>query len=98
MQEIKLTSLQFGNVFIESNLTGADLKIYSPDRKWWSQGTKRWGELKVPLDEMPRDFTLERATELAKFVLLEAETELNQNYEGGYAAACTEFAEWLVNH
>ena len=52
MKERTLTTLIFGNVVIESNLRGAELRIYSEDWRAYQLRTDLGMTFRAPLDEI----------------------------------------------
>lgn len=95
MIEKKLTTLIFGNVVLESSMTGCDIRVYSDDYRSYYMHTKRQVVLKAPLDELKSTATPSQKKAVAKHVFDEVEAELEETYPGGVDAASEAFNTWL---
>ncbi|MCZ9309839.1 hypothetical protein LH392_00785 [Corynebacterium uberis] len=96
MREHKLTSLIFGNVVIESMITGAQVRLYSEDLRSYYYRPTPHAEISMPLDELREKITKKETQELAEVIFDSVSEELEANYPGGLERAKREFMEWLT--
>lgn len=95
MIERTLTTLIFGNVVLESSLTGCSLRVYSEDMRSFSMSSRPSVELKAPLDEIRKNISDEERETLAVAIFAKVESELDKSYPGGMQAASEDLARWL---
>lgn len=96
MEARVLTSVFFGDVVVESNLLGSQTRIYSDDWRWYHTTFNSDITTTVPLDDLRGTLSEERAQMVAKHLLKPASLDLDEHYPGGYGAASTELARWLL--
>lgn len=94
MEERTLTTLIFGNVVIESNLRGAELRIYSEDWRGYQRRTDCGVTFRAPLDDVRGNVPERDLATLSEF-LEPAAAELEAHYPGGVERAQKELAQWL---
>ena len=94
MEERTLTTLIFGNVVIESNLRGAELRIYSEDWRGYQLRTDCGVTFRAPLDDVRGNVPERGLATLSEF-LEPAAAELEAHYPGGVERAQKELAQWL---
>ena len=95
VEERRLTTLIFGNVVLESQLTGTSLRIYAPDQRSYYMRTTPEAGLLLPLDELRHTITSDHARKLAEVVFKSVAEELEESYAGGVERAQAEFSAWL---
>ena len=87
MEERTLTTLIFGNVVIESNLRGAELRIYSEDWRGYQRRTDCGMTFRAPLDDIRGTVPQRDVAELAERFFELAAAELEAHYPGGVERA-----------
>lgn len=97
MEEKKLTSLIFGNVVIESQLLGAQVRIYGENMRSYYFRPSPYIDIVSPLDELRGKVDADRARLIAERIFDSVENELNQTYPGGVEKAQNELANWLTD-
>ena len=95
MEERTLTTLIFGNVVIESNLRGAELRIYSEDWRAYQLRTDLGVTFRAPLDDIRGTVPQRDVAELAERFFELAAAELEAHYPGGVERTQKELAQWL---
>ena len=95
MQERTLTTLIFGNVVIESNLRGAELRIYSEDWRGYQRRTDCGMTFRAPLDDIRGTVPERDLVALTEKFFEPAAAEFEAHYPGGVERAQKELAEWL---
>ena len=95
MEERTLTTLIFGGVVIESNLRGAELRIYSEDWRGYQTQTDLGVTFRAPLDAIRGTVPQRDVAELAERFFEPAAAELEARYPGGVERAQKELAQWL---
>ena len=95
MQERTLTTLIFGNVVIESNLRGAELRIYSEDWRGYQRRTDCGMTFRAPLDDIRGTVPERDLAALTEKFFEPAAAELEAHYPGGVEQAQKELAQWL---
>ena len=95
MKERTLSTLIFGNVVIESNLRGAELRIYSEDWRAYQLRTDLGVTFRAPLDDIRGTVPQRDVAELAERFFELAAAELEAHYPGGVERAQKELAQWL---
>ena len=95
VEERRLTTLIFGNVVLESQLTGTHLRVYAPDHRSYYMRTSPEVGLLLPLDELRHTITSDHAHKLAEAVFKGVAEELEESYAGGVERAQAEFSAWL---
>ena len=83
MKERTLSTLIFGNVVIESNLRGAELRIYSEDWRAYQLRTDLGVTFRAPLDDIRGTVPQRDVAELAERFFELAAAELEARYPGG---------------
>ena len=83
MEKRTLTTLIFGNVVIESNLRGAELRIYSEDWRAYQLRTDLGVTFRAPLDDIRGTVPQRDVAELAERFFELAAAELEAHYPGG---------------
>ena len=83
MKERTLSTLIFGNVVIESNLRGAELRIYSEDWRAYQLRTDLGVTFRAPLDDIRGTVPQRDVAELAERFFELAAAELEAHYPGG---------------
>ena len=95
MKERTLSTLIFGNVVIESNLRGAELRIYSEDWRAYQLRTDLGVTFRAPLDDIRGTVPQRDVAELAERFFELAAAELEAHYPGGVERTQKELAQWL---
>ena len=95
MDERTLTTLIFGNVVIESNLRGAELRVYSEDWRGYQRRTDCGMTFRAPLEDIRGTVPERDLAALTEKFLEPAAAELEAHYPGGVARAQKELAQWL---
>ncbi|MEO5305812.1 MULTISPECIES: hypothetical protein [Corynebacterium] len=96
MESKTLTSLVFGNVVLESQLTKTIIVVYSDDMRSWYFRPSPYTELKVPLDELQGKLSRERAELISERIFDNVKLELEESYPGGVDRAQKELCGWLL--
>lgn len=96
MEERRLTTLFFGNVVLESQISGTFPKVYAADmRSYWIRPS-RDGAIAVPLDDLRGQITADRAKALSEKIFESVALELEESYAGGKSQAVQELTAWLL--
>lgn len=86
----------FGNVVLESQISGTFPKMYAADmRSYWIRPS-RDGAIAVPLDDLRGQITADRAKALSEKIFESVALELEKNYAGGKSQAVQELTAWLL--
>lgn len=96
MEEKRLSSLFFGNVVLESQVSGTFPKIYADDMHSYWMRPSRDGMVSVPLDDLRGNISSDRAEKLSNKIFESVSAELNANYPGGKSQAVKELTAWLL--
>ncbi|MEJ6018609.1 hypothetical protein [Corynebacterium sp. H113] len=96
MIEKTFTTLIFGNVVLESHLTGCSIRIYSEDLRSYSMQCSPTVELKVPLDEARHIVPESDREALARSIFESVSPYVESSYPGGIEAATTALCRWLA--
>jgi hypothetical protein len=83
MEERKLTSLIFGNVVIESQLMGAQVRVYGEGRRSYYLRPSPYLSIAVPLDDLREEISAEEATSLSEKIFSSVADEIEHTYPGG---------------
>lgn len=98
MESKTLTSLVFGNVVLESQMTKTIIVVYADDMRSWYFRPSPYTELKVPLDELRGQLSRERAELISERIFDSVKLELEENYPGGVVRAQEQLCDWLLGH
>lgn len=98
MESKTLTSLVFGNVVLESQMTKTIIVVYADDMRSWYFRPSPYTELKVPLDELRGKLSRERAELISERIFDSVKLELEENYPGGVDRAQEQLCDWLLGH
>ena len=96
MESKTLTSLVFGNVVLESQMTKTIIVVYSDDMRSWYFRPSPYTELKVPLDELRGQLSRERAELISERIFDNVKIELEESYPGGVDRAQKKLCAWLL--
>ena len=96
MEERRLTTLFFGNVVLESQISGTFPKMYAADMRSYWMRPSRDGAIAVPLDDLRGKITADRAKALSEKIFESVALELEKNYAGGKSQAVQELTAWLL--
>ncbi|WP_295806761.1 hypothetical protein [uncultured Corynebacterium sp.] len=96
MESKTLTSLVFGNVVLESQMTKTIIVVYADDMRSWYFRPSPYTELKVPLDELRGKLSRERAELISERIFDSVKLELEESYPGGVDRAHKELCGWLL--
>ncbi|OFN34485.1 hypothetical protein [Corynebacterium sp. HMSC072A04] len=96
MESKTLTSLVFGNVVLESQMTKTIIVVYADDMRSWYFRPSPYTELKVPLDELQGKLSRERAELISERIFDNVKLELEESYPGGVDRAQKELCGWLL--
>ena len=95
MEEKKLTTLIFGNVVVESQLLGAQVRIYGKDMRSYYMRPSPYVDISVPLDTLREKIDFDQAEAMAERIFDSVKGELDETYPGGSKQAVLELAAWL---
>ncbi|MCG7230537.1 hypothetical protein [Corynebacterium minutissimum] len=96
MESKTLTSLVFGNVVLESQMTKTIIVVYADDMRSWYFRPSPYTELKVPLDELRGQLSRERAELISERIFNDVKFELEESYPGGVDRAQRQLCGWLL--
>lgn len=96
MESKTLTSLVFGNVVLESQMTKTIIVVYADDMRSWYFRPSPYTELKVPLDELRGKLSRERAELISERIFDSVKLELEESYPGGVDRAQRQLCGWLL--
>ncbi|MDK8763399.1 hypothetical protein QP922_06135 [Corynebacterium sp. MSK218] len=96
MESKTLTSLVFGNVVLESQMTKTIIVVYADDMRSWYFRPSPYTELKVPLDELRGQLSRERAELISERIFNDVKFELAESYPGGVDRAQRQLCGWLL--
>ena len=96
MESKTLTSLVFGNVVLESQMTKTIIVVYADDMRSWYFRPSPYTELKVPLDELRGKLSRERAELISERIFDSVKLELEESYPVGVDRAQKELCGWLL--
>ncbi|MGX4760765.1 hypothetical protein ACWJIK_01395 [Corynebacterium minutissimum] len=96
MESKTLTSLVFGNVVLESQMTKTIIVVYADDMRSWYFRPSPYTELKVPLDELRGQLSRERAELISERIFNDVKVELEESYPGGVDRAQRQLCGWLL--
>ncbi|AJI78354.1 hypothetical protein [Corynebacterium singulare] len=96
MESKTLTSLVFGNVVLESQMTKTIIVVYADDMRSWYFRPSPYTELKVPLDELRGQLSRERAELISERIFNDVKIELEESYPGGVDRAQRQLCGWLL--
>ena len=97
MESKTLTSLVFGNVVLESQMTKTIIVVYADDMRSWYFRPSPYTELKVPLDELRGQLSRQRAELIAERIFDGVKVELEESYPGGVVRAQEQLCDWLLH-
>ena len=97
MESKTLTSLVFGNVVLESQMTKTIIVVYADDMRSWYFRPSPYTELKVPLDELRGQLSRERAELISERIFNDVKVELEESYPGGVDRAQRQLCSWLLH-
>ena len=97
MKSKTLTSLVFGNVVLESQMTKTIIVVYADDMRSWYFRPSPYTELKVPLDELRGQLSRQRAELIAERIFDGVKVELEESYPGGVVRAQEQLCDWLLH-
>ena len=98
MEERVLTTLIFGNVVLEAQLLGSELRIYGDNQRSYYTTINRSVSTRVPLDDIRGNISQNHASALAGRLLNPAISELDKSYPGGSSKAINELTQWLLEN